>query len=85
VCSSASPGYDQIGSIISSLGGDLISASLGKKVLAHVGENSGFQIAYNAGVDTLAHMPCAALDPNLLHEAVHDGMKFISTIDTLAS
>ncbi|MCQ8130197.1 amidohydrolase family protein [Methylomonas rivi] len=58
---------------------------LGKKVLAHVGENNGFQIAYGAGVDTLAHMPCAALDPILLHEAVHDGMKFISTIDTLAS
>lgn len=59
--------------------------SLGKKVLAHVGENTGFVIAKNAGVDILAHMPCAALDHELLHEAVHDGMKFMTTIDTLAS
>ncbi|AEF98937.1 amidohydrolase family protein [Methylomonas methanica] len=57
----------------------------GKKVLAHVGENNGFQIAYSAGVDTMAHIPCAAIDPVLLHEAVNDGMKFISTIDTLGS
>lgn len=57
----------------------------GKRVLAHVGENSGFEIAYAAGVDMLAHMPCAAVDANLLHSAVHDGMEFTSTIDTLAS
>lgn len=59
--------------------------SLGKKVLAHVGENSGFLTAYQNGVDTMAHMPCAALDPAALHDAVHDGMKFMTTIDTLSS
>ena len=59
--------------------------ALGKKVLAHVGENNGFQIALNGLVDTMAHMPCAAIDPVTLHFAAHDGMKFMTTIDTLAS
>ncbi len=58
---------------------------LGKKVLAHVGENEGFQIALNAHVDTMAHIPCTAIDGELLHDALHHGMKFITTIDTLAS
>lgn len=57
----------------------------GKKVLAHVGESIGFQMAKHANVDVMAHIPCAAIDHELLHEAVHDGMKFITTIDTLAS
>jgi hypothetical protein len=56
-----------------------------KKVLAHVGEQSGFAIAVGAGVDAMAHIPCEALDPTMLHDAIDDGMKFISTLDTLSS
>lgn len=59
--------------------------SLNKRVIAHVGEDTGFELAFNAGVDELAHMPCAKLNSPWLHAAVHNGMKFVSTIDTLAS
>jgi len=45
----------------------------------------GFGMARLAGVDLMAHMPCAAINSAQLHTAVHDGMKFMTTIDTLAS
>lgn len=59
--------------------------SLGKRVIAHVGENTGFKRALWAGVDELAHMPCAAIDAPLLQQAIQQGVTFVTTIDTLAS
>lgn len=59
--------------------------TLGKRVIAHVGENAGFKRALRAGVDEFAHMPCAAIDEPLLQQAVQQGVTFVTTIDTLAS
>ena len=36
--------------------------ALGKRVIAHVGENEGVKRALAGGVDEFAHMPCAAID-----------------------
>ena len=58
---------------------------LNRRVIAHVGEQQGFDLALSGGVDELAHMPCAAIDEESLHEAVHAGMTFVTTIDTLGS
>ncbi len=59
---------------------------LGKRVIAHVGEDVGFARAFNSGVDELAHMPCAQINSELLHEAVHSGaVTFVTTVDTLGS
>lgn len=56
------------------------------RVIAHVGENVGFQRALNAGVDELAHMPCAPIDSNLLAQgATTKGLTFVTTVDTLSS
>ncbi len=59
--------------------------SLGKRVIAHVGENEGFKRALNGGIDEFAHMPCAAIDDSLLLQAVQQGVTFVTTIDTLGS
>ncbi len=57
-----------------------------RRVIAHVGENMGFERALLAGVDEFAHMPCAPIDPNLLAQAAGTaGLTFVSTIDTLGS
>lgn len=59
--------------------------ALGKRVIAHVGENEGFKRALAGGVDEFAHMPCAAIDDALLLQAVQQGVTFVTTIDTLGS
>lgn len=59
--------------------------ALGKRVLAHVGENEGMRRALAAKVDTLAHIPCGAIEPTLLEQAVAMGMTFIGTLDTMAA
>ena len=35
--------------------------ALNKRVIVHVGENTGFERALDAGVDEFAHMPCSAI------------------------
>lgn len=60
--------------------------NLGKRVLAHVGEDTGFERALMAGVDELAHIPCAAINPTLLQQAANTpGLRFVTTIDTMSS
>ncbi|OQK15362.1 amidohydrolase [Methyloprofundus sedimenti] len=59
--------------------------TLEKRVIAHVGEDEGVTRALAAGVDEFAHMPCAAISDDLLHEAVQKGVTFVTTIDTLGS
>lgn len=59
--------------------------ALGKRVIAHVGEQEGFDRAVSSGVDELAHMPCAAISDTSLKAAVDAGVTFVTTIDTLAS
>jgi hypothetical protein len=60
--------------------------ALNKRVIVHAGENTGFERALKAGVDEFAHMPCAAIDPDLLQQAAHTpGLIFVTTIDTLSS
>ncbi|MDD1612151.1 MAG: amidohydrolase, partial [Methylococcaceae bacterium] len=60
--------------------------ALDRRVIAHVGEDAGFARALAAGVDEFAHMPCAAIDPALLQQAANtQGLKFVSTVDTLSS
>lgn len=59
--------------------------ALGKRVIAHVGEEQGFTRALNAKVDELAHMPCAPISEALLQRAVDQGVTFVTTVDTLSS
>jgi imidazolonepropionase-like amidohydrolase len=59
--------------------------ALNKRVLAHVGENTGVEMVLNAGVDEWAHMPCALIREDLLHRAVMQGVVFVTTVDTLSS
>ncbi len=59
--------------------------ALDKRVIAHVGENTGFERALNAGVDEFAHMPCAPISEELLQRAVDQGVTFVTTADTLSS
>ena len=58
---------------------------LGKRVIAHVGEQKGFDLAVKGGIDELAHMPCAEISEASLHAAVEAGVTFVTTIDTLGS
>ena len=58
---------------------------LGKRVLAHVGENVGFERALDAGVDEFAHIPCGEIREDLLQRAVDQEVMFVTTIDTLSS
>lgn len=59
--------------------------ALGKRVTAHIGENTGAQLALEGQVDEWAHAPCAAIDEDLLQQAVDQGVKVVTTIDTLGS
>ena len=59
--------------------------ALDRRVIVHVGENTGFERALDAGVDEFAHMPCSAISESLLQRAVDQGVTFVTTIDTLAS
>ncbi len=59
--------------------------ALDKRVIAHVGEDLGFERALNAGVDEFAHMPCSAIKEDLLQRAVDQGVTFVTTVDTLSS
>ncbi|MBS0497108.1 MAG: amidohydrolase family protein [Proteobacteria bacterium] len=59
--------------------------ALGKRVLVHAGENTGFERALNAGIDEFAHIPCSEISEELLQRAVDQGVTFVTTIDTLAS
>ncbi|MGZ8215667.1 MAG: amidohydrolase family protein [Methylosarcina sp.] len=59
--------------------------ALGKRVTAHIGENTGAQLALEGQVDEWAHAPCAAIDEDLLQRAVDQGVKVVTTIDTLGS
>ncbi|MDD1642501.1 MAG: amidohydrolase family protein, partial [Methylococcaceae bacterium] len=58
---------------------------LGKRVIAHVGENEGFKRALDGDVDEFAHMPCSGISEDLLQRAVDQGVTFVTTIDTLSS
>ncbi len=59
--------------------------ALGKRVIVHAGENTGFERALDAGVDEFAHIPCAEINDSLLQRAIDQGTTFVTTIDTLAS
>jgi hypothetical protein len=60
--------------------------ALNKRVIVHAGEDIGFERALKAGADEFAHMPCAAINPDLLQQAAHTpGLIFVTTIDTLSS
>ncbi len=59
--------------------------SLGLPVIAHVGEQVGFDRAIAAGVDELAHLPCAEVSESSVFTAVAQGMRFQTTSDTLSS
>ncbi|MDD5272535.1 MAG: amidohydrolase family protein [Methylovulum sp.] len=57
-----------------------------RRVIAHAGENIGFERSLLAGVDEFAHIPCAPIDANLLTQAANTaGLTFVSTVDTLSS
>ncbi len=57
---------------------------LGKKVTAHVGEQQGVELALAAGVDEWAHVPCMEISGDLLQQAVQQGVRIVTTIDTLS-
>jgi hypothetical protein len=59
--------------------------SLDKRVIAHVGEEIGFQRAVDGGVDEVAHIPCAPIPESLMYEAIAKGITFVTTVDTLSS
>lgn len=58
---------------------------LNKRVMAHVGENTGVELALEGGVDEWAHIPCAEIREDLLHRAVAQNVTFVTTIDTLSA
>ncbi|BBA32112.1 amidohydrolase [Methylocaldum marinum] len=57
---------------------------LGKQVSAHVAESKGVARALAAGVDEWAHVPCEPISDELLNEAVQQGVRILSTLDTLS-
>ncbi|MGQ0444889.1 MAG: amidohydrolase family protein [Beijerinckiaceae bacterium] len=57
---------------------------LGKRVTAHVGESRGVALALAAGVDEWAHVPCSEIAEDLLRQAVRQGVKVVTTLDTLS-
>ncbi len=57
---------------------------LGRKVIAHVGENVGAEISLDAGVDEWAHVPCDVIPYETLERAVNQGILVITTVDALA-
>ena len=58
---------------------------LNKRIMAHVGENTGVELALEGGVDEWAHIPCAEIREDLLHRAVAQNVTFVTTIDTLSA
>lgn len=56
---------------------------LDRKVIAHVGERRGAEISLAAGVDEWAHVPCDPLPQQLLERAAEQGIKVVTTMDTL--
>lgn len=59
--------------------------SMNRRVAAHVGENTGVELALDGGVDEWAHIPCAEIRDDLLHRAVAQHVTFVTTIDTLSA
>ncbi len=57
---------------------------LGKQVSAHVGEPKGVALALAAGVDEWAHVPCESVTDELLERAVRQGVRILTTLDTLS-
>ncbi len=55
-----------------------------RKVTVHLAEKKGVKIAINAGVDEWAHTPCDTIPEYLLKKAVAQGVKMVSTLDTLS-
>lgn len=55
-----------------------------RKVIAHIAEARGAEIAINAGIDEWAHVPCNIIPEPLLMRAVAQNVKIVSTLDTLA-
>ncbi len=55
-----------------------------RKVTAHLAEPEGVQRAINAGIDEWAHIPCDAIPEALLKKAVAQGVKVVTTLDTLS-
>ena len=58
---------------------------LNKRIMAHVGENTGVELALEGGVDEWAHIPCAEIREDLLHRPVAQNVTFVTTIDTLSA
>jgi imidazolonepropionase-like amidohydrolase len=44
----------------------------------------GAALSLAAGVDEWAHVPCAEVDPEILRQAVHQGIEVVTTLDTLS-
>lgn len=57
----------------------------GMKVIAQVGENTGFKRALDAGVDEFSYIPCARISENLLTRAVKQGVTFATSINSLSA
>jgi imidazolonepropionase-like amidohydrolase len=57
---------------------------LGKQVSAHVAESKGAARALAAGVDEWAHVPCEPISDELLGRAVQQGVRILTTLDTLS-
>jgi len=57
---------------------------LGKRVTAHLGENTGVRLALEAGVDEWAHIPCEMISEGLLKQAAAQKVTVIPTFDTLS-
>ncbi|MBN9132871.1 MAG: amidohydrolase family protein [Nitrosospira multiformis] len=55
-----------------------------RRVTAHIAETKGAEIAINAGVDEWAHIPCDIISEPLLKKAVSQGVKIVTTLDTLS-
>ncbi len=55
-----------------------------RNVTAHLAEPKGVTIALSAGVDEWAHTPCDAIPETLLKKAIAQGVKIVSTLDTLS-
>lgn len=56
--------------------------SLGKRVLAFVGEEVGLTRALDSNVDELVHMPCAEISDVLLQRIKDEGVTVVTTLDT---
>lgn len=57
---------------------------LDRRVSAHLAEPQGVTLALDAGVDEWAHLPCAPIPEPLLRRAVAQGVKIVTTLDTLS-